>query len=224
MPECFRADNQVPIFMPLIIHDSRWILKTIECSDPTNIIVSCPRPHLLNKHDSYTVLRAASRRPHSETLQSSSHFHCVYVTTTLKWSPLLLGLIRDVFPVVVIEPGKRSLTDWSVRWLNPGEGEIFRIRPDRSWGPHSLLYNGYRLIPGGEAVGTWCWPLTPYSSEVKERVELYIYSPSVSSWQIVGWTLLLLLPHHYCLFYWSASDARYFELWSQASALRGFGS
>ena len=32
-------------------------------------------------------------------------------------------------------------------------GEIFRIRPDRPWGPPSLLYNGYRVFPGGKAAG-----------------------------------------------------------------------
>jgi hypothetical protein len=36
-----------------------------------------------------------------------------------------------------------------------GGGEIFRIRPDRPWGPPSLLYNGYRVFPGGKAVGVW---------------------------------------------------------------------
>jgi hypothetical protein len=66
-------------------------------------------PHLPNKQVSYTVLRVASRRPHSEPLQSSSHFHCVYVTTNLKWSHLFLGLARYVFPIVVIEPEQRSL-------------------------------------------------------------------------------------------------------------------
>ena len=30
-------------------------------------------------------------------------------------------------------------------------GEIFRTRPDRPWGPPSLLYNGYRVFPGGKA-------------------------------------------------------------------------
>jgi large subunit ribosomal protein LP1 len=34
---------------------------------------------------------------------------------------------------------------------NPGGGEIFRTRPDRPWGPPSLLYNGYRVFPGGKA-------------------------------------------------------------------------
>ena len=29
-------------------------------------------------------------------------------------------------------------------------GEIFRTCPDRPWGPHSLLYNGYRAFLGGK--------------------------------------------------------------------------
>ena len=37
------------------------------------------------------------------------------------------------------------------RWA----GEIFRTRPDRLWGPPSLLYSGYRVFPGGKAAGTW---------------------------------------------------------------------
>ena len=31
---------------------------------------------------------------------------------------------------------------WTVRGSNPGGGEIFRTRPDRSRGPTSLLYDG----------------------------------------------------------------------------------
>jgi hypothetical protein len=37
------------------------------------------------------------------------------------------------------------------RW--GGGGEISRTRPDRPWGPPSLLYNGYRVFPGGKAAG-----------------------------------------------------------------------
>jgi hypothetical protein len=29
-------------------------------------------------------------------------------------------------------------------------GEVFRTIPDRPWGPPSLLYNGYRVFPGGK--------------------------------------------------------------------------
>jgi hypothetical protein len=46
---------------------------------------------------------------------------------------------------------QRLATGWMVRGSNPGGGEIFSTRPDRSWGPPSLLYNGYR----GKAAGAW---------------------------------------------------------------------
>ena len=45
---------------------------------------------------------------------------------------------------------KRLATGWTVRGSNTGGGEIFRNFPDRLWGPHSLLYNGYRVFPGGK--------------------------------------------------------------------------
>jgi hypothetical protein len=31
----------------------------------------------------------------------------------------------------------------------------FSTRPDRPWGPPSLLYNGYRVIPGDKSAGAW---------------------------------------------------------------------
>jgi hypothetical protein len=34
-------------------------------------------------------------------------------------------------------------------------GEIFRARPDRPWGPPSLLYDGYRVFPGGKVARAW---------------------------------------------------------------------
>ena len=72
-------------------------------------------------------------------------------------------------------------------------GEIFRTRPDRPRGPPSLLYKGYRVFPGGKATGPWRWPPIPSSAEVKERVELYLYSPSGPSWPVIGWNLPLPL-------------------------------
>jgi len=50
---------------------------------------------------------------------------------------------------------QRLATGWTVLGSNPGEGEIFRTCLDRPWGPPSLLYNGYRVFPGGKAVGAW---------------------------------------------------------------------
>jgi len=48
-------------------------------------------------------------------------------------------------------------------------------------GPTSLLYNGYRVFPGGK------------TAEVKGRVELYLYSISRPSWPVIARTLLLTL-------------------------------
>ena len=55
--------------------------------------------------------------------------------------------------IVVRGPGSSIgilITGWTVRGSNPGGGEIFRTCPDRPWGPPSLLYNGYRVFPGGK--------------------------------------------------------------------------
>ena len=69
-------------------------------------------------------------------------------------------------------------TGWTVRGSNAGGGEIFRTCSDRPWGPHSVLYNVYRVFPGGkEQPGRDADPLPPSSAVGHERVELYLYSP-----------------------------------------------
>ena len=65
-------------------------------------------------------------------------------------------------------------------------GEIFRTRPDRPWGPSSLLYNGYWVFPGIKRLGRVVDHLPPSSAEVKERIELCIYSPYGPSWPVLG--------------------------------------
>jgi hypothetical protein len=59
----------------------------------------------------------------------------------------------------------------------PVGGEIFRTRPDRPWDPSSILYNGYRVFPGGKTPGAWRWTSPPSSAEVKERAELDLLLP-----------------------------------------------
>ena len=70
--------------------------------------------------------------------------------------------------------------------ITPGGGEIFRTRPDRPWGPPSLLYNGYRVFPTVKRPGRCVDHPLPSSAEVGGRVELYICSPSGPSWPVIG--------------------------------------
>ena len=52
------------------------------------------------------------------------------------------------------QSANRLATGWTVRGSNAGGGEIFRIRPDRTWSPTSLLYNGYLVsFPGVKRPG-----------------------------------------------------------------------
>jgi len=74
---------------------------------------------------------------------------------------------------------------------NPGRGEIFRTRPDQPWDPPSLLYNGYRVFPGVKSGRGVALTTHLSSTEVKEIVELYLYSPSWPSWPVIGWPLPL---------------------------------
>ena len=56
---------------------------------------------------------------------------------------------------------------WTVRGSNPGGGEIFRTCADQPWGPPKLLYNEYRVFPGGkERPGLGPDPSPPSSAVV----------------------------------------------------------
>ena len=83
------------------------------------------------------------------------------------------GLPRTVLSIPRVGRVAQSVqllaTGWTVRGSNLDRGEILRTCPDRPWGPPSLLYNGYRVFPGGKE--------RPPSAVGHERVELYLYSP-----------------------------------------------
>ena len=79
---------------------------------------------------------------------------------------------------------RRSSTSIAVSNLTGGAWSL-----DRPWGPHSLVYSGYRVFPGVK------WPRRDVdhpptsSAEVKERVELDLNSPSGLSLPVQGKTL-----------------------------------
>jgi len=50
----------------------------------------------------------------------------------------------------VAQSVERLAKGWTVRGSNLGRGEIFCTCSDRPWGPHNLLYNGYRVFYGSK--------------------------------------------------------------------------
>ena len=72
---------------------------------------------------------------------------------------------------------QRLATGWTVRAQNPGVGEIFLTCPDRPWGPPSLLYNGYRVFPGGEERPGLDADPSPLSSAVDKKAYSYTSTP-----------------------------------------------
>jgi hypothetical protein len=69
---------------------------------------------------------------------------------------------------------------------NPGRGEVFRTRLDCSWSPPSPLSNGLQFISGVLQPEHGFNLPPPSTDEVRGTVELYVNSPFVSSWQVIG--------------------------------------
>ena len=73
-------------------------------------------------------------------------------------------------------------------WLRAGRsgdripvgGEIFRTYADRPWGPTSLLYNGYRVFPGGKERPGLDADHSPPSSTVVMKGQSYTSTPPMS--------------------------------------------
>jgi hypothetical protein len=91
--------------------------------------------------------------------------------------------------------GRDSSVDIVTRYRLDGAGIESRWRwnfphPSRpAPGPTHPPIELVGIFPGGKGAGALRWPSTPSIAEVKERVELYIYSPSGPSWPVLGRTL-----------------------------------
>ena len=94
---------------------------------------------------------------------------------------------------------QRKKYEWStenkrIKTKNTDGGEIFRTRPDRPWVSPSILYNGHRVsFPGVKQQRRDPTHPTPFSAEVNERVEIYLYSlhfPFFSGKPWIGFTWL----------------------------------
>jgi hypothetical protein len=95
--------------------------------------------------------------------------------------------------------GRSRSVGIAIRYVLVGPGtnlsgdEIFRTLPYWTWGPTSLLYDEYRVVPGSKAAGRGVDYPPSSCSEVRERVELYLYSPCGPSWHVIRRTLHFVL-------------------------------
>ena len=105
----------------------------------------------------------------------------------------------------------RLATSWTVLGSNPCGGEVPPTRSDRPWGPPSLLYNRYRIFPlGVKRPERGVDHPQPSSADVKERVELYLYSPSGPSWTVLWST------SSFYLYLYSSKNLEYVAVLSTA--------
>jgi hypothetical protein len=87
--------------------------------------------------------------------------------------------------------GPRVWQAWDMH--NPSGGRDFQHQTGPGAYPASCTM-GTGSFPGVKRPGRGVDHPPPSSAEVKERVELYLYSPSGPSWPVLGWTLPLPLP------------------------------
>ena len=103
----------------------------------------------------------------------------------------IFWIIYIILHFTIVVRDSSLATGWTVRGSNSGGGEFLHNFPEWPWGPPSRLNNGYRVFLGGKAAGAWRPLPTQCRAEVKERVELYLFSTSGPSWPVLGWTLYL---------------------------------
>jgi hypothetical protein len=88
--------------------------------------------------------------------------------------PILVSLCPPQIWTWTAQSVQRLATSWTVREWNASVGEIFRTlgttQPPAQWVPN--------LFTGDKAAGRGVNFPPPSSTEVKERVELHLYSPS----------------------------------------------
>ena len=75
-------------------------------------------------------------------------FYFTFIISTALWARIAQSVCRVA-------------TGWTVQGSNPVEGESFYIHPDWPWGPPSILYNGYGVLPRRKAARAWQWPPNP---------------------------------------------------------------
>jgi hypothetical protein len=104
-------------------------------------------------------------------------------------------------------PGNESR--WGLDFPHPSRLALVPTQPPVQWIP----------VPTGDKTAeAWRWPPITSSAKVKERVELYFYSPSGPSWPVLEWNylILFLLDIFWCL--WCFLQIEWFQFLTPAFA------
>ena len=157
---------------------SRPCVRTNPTSTPAN-----PSNYL------HIIRRTLKQEGNSDILPSFIIFHILFNFLKRKFTKYILPTIfLTKIPQIlrttpkdpvgpVAQSIQRLVTCCTVRGSKPGGSEILRTCPDRPWGPPSILYNGYRVFPGGkERPGRDADP-TPPSSAVVMKEQSYTSTP-----------------------------------------------
>jgi hypothetical protein len=117
---------------------------------PSSLLNSLPPPPKYPV--SYTHMRCASYHAQSSS-SKLTYTYCVTNTFPNFFFALFYVCKLNLWAAIA-QSVQRLATGWTVRGSNPGGGEIFRTCPERTWGPNSLLHNGYLVsFPGTKRPG-----------------------------------------------------------------------
>ena len=113
----------------------------------------------------------ASRLPRIGNIAGNTSAHYINETHYFLW---WAQIAESVKPLAM---------GWRVRGSKSGTGEEHLFR--QALGPPSLLYNDYRFsFKGVKRLGRGIYHPPESSVEIKERVELYLFSASGPSWPV----------------------------------------
>ena len=127
---------------------------------PLTCYMPCPSVFFISSSEWYLVRRTEHKAPRYVVIPLSYIYYVCFV-----------GRDSSVGIATSYELDGPGIESW---W-----GEIFRTRPDQPWGTPSLVSNGHRVsFPGIKRPGRGFNHPPPSSAEVKEKVDLYLYSPS----------------------------------------------
>ena len=139
---------------------------------------------------------------------AATNFALMKITGTFIFQYRNCNMCKGSCKLSVAQSVKRIDTGWTVWESNPGGGEIFRTGPTGPGAHPSSYTTGTVSFPGVKWSERGFDHPPSSSAQVKERVELYLYSPSVPSWPVIGWTKKIVSRNKLCSLFRYIEGAR----------------